>query len=252
MNDFLDLDQTLDCGQAFRWTKVDGIWQGIASGQKLSVKQDNIEPIKENPFWSHYFDLDTDYLTIKNKLIRISPIMELAINFSPGIRILNQDPWEMVISFILSQYNNISRIKSMVNNLCQITNPTTLNFPTPNQLLALNPEKLNSLKFGFRDKYVLDGARKINEGRVDLEYIKTLSIEEAEKELEKIVGVGKKVAACILLFGFHRFDSFPVDIWIKRAMDKWFDGQTGEKVFGPYAGIAQQYLFNFIRNGLNT
>ncbi|MDD4083812.1 MAG: DNA glycosylase [Sphaerochaetaceae bacterium] len=247
----LSLKQTLDCGQAFRWNCIDEInqtWTGIASMQTLTVSQNNLKVIEKSPFWSHYFDLEQDYDSIRNELSKISPIMEKACQYSPGIRILNQDPWEILISFILSQYNNISRIKQMVNNLCKLTNPETLLFPSPKQILEINKEDLQSLKFGFRDKYVLDGAIKIDSGEVNLEEIKNMEIKDAEKELMKIKGIGKKVSSCILLFGFHRLESFPVDVWIKRAMDNWFEGKEGEQVFGPYAGIAQQYLFNYIRN----
>ena len=247
----LSLKQTLSCGQAFRWNCIDEInetWTGIASNRTLTVSQNNLEVIEKNPFWSHYFDLEQDYESIRKELSKISPIMKKACQYSPGIRILNQDPWEILISFILSQYNNISRIKQMVNNLCKLTNPETLLFPTPKQILEINPEELQTLKFGFRDKYVLDGAMKINSGEINLEEIQNMKIEDAEKELMKIKGIGKKVSSCILLFGFHRLESFPVDVWIKRAMDNWFDGKAGDQVFGSFAGIAQQYLFNYIRN----
>ena len=247
----LSLKQTLDCGQAFRWNcidKVNDTWTGIASNQTLTISQNNLKVIERSPFWAHYFDLEQDYSSIKEELSKKSPIMEKACQFSPGIRILNQDPWEILISFILSQYNNISRIKQMVENLCKLTNPRTLLFPTPKQILGINNEDFQSLKFGFRDKYVLDGAEKIYSGKIKLEEINTMKIEDAEKELMKINGIGKKVSSCILLFGFHRLESFPVDVWIRRVMDNWCEGKDGKDVFGDYAGIAQQYLFNYIRN----
>jgi len=251
INKSLSLKQTLDCGQAFRWNCIDeknDTWTGMASTQTLTVSQVNLSIIEKSPFWSHYFDLEQDYSSIKRELSEISPIMEKACQYSPGIRILNQDPWEILVSFILSQYNNISRIKQMVENLCKLTNPKTLLFPTPKQILEISNKDFQSLKFGFRDKYVLDGALQIYSGKINLEEIKTMEIKEATKELMKIKGIGKKVSSCILLFGFHRLESFPIDVWIKRAMDNWFDGKDGEALFGPFAGIAQQYLFNYIRN----
>ena len=256
LNDF-DLAETLDCGQAFRWKEDEyGGFDGIVEDKVCHIKKNEnkyiLENCSENDFlnlWWDYFDLNTDYGQIK-KILSQNETMAKACKFSPGIRILRQKPWETLCSFIISQNNNIKRIKGIIERLCQTYGNEIeegfFTFPSADTLAALEPDDLSELRAGFRARYIIDAARKVSSGEVDLEKVAKLPTEEAAKELMKIIGVGQKVADCTLLFGFGRIDCFPKDVWIKRAMTYLFpDGLPSEAV--PYSGIAQQYIFNYVR-----
>ena len=250
LRDF-DLTATLECGQCFRWDKQpDGSYRGIAGRRVLCITENHLEEAGKDPFWRVYFDLDRDYAAIRDELAQVDPILAKAAAFAPGIRILQQDPWEALCSFIISQNNNIPRIKGIVARLCQAFGEKTasgiLCFPTPDRLARENEEALACLRCGFRARYILDAARKVAGGQIDLESLRTQPLAKAREQLMTIVGVGPKVADCALLYGLHRLDAFPMDVWMKRAMKEWFPGKQPED-FGPYAGIAQQYLFHYIR-----
>ncbi len=255
--DNFDLEQTLDCGQAFRWNKIsDDTWQGVAFNRllKLSFKNKVITLYNTSiddytSLWHNYFDLERDY----NKIISIisaDEVLKNAAAQNSGIRILQQDPWEALCSFIISQNNNIPRIKGIIERLCQNFGEEIVSgfytFPSADVLAKLKVENLAEIKSGFRAKYIIDGAQKYSSGQINLEIIKNSDIDTARNELMKIKGVGTKVADCTLLFGFGRIDALPKDVWIKRAISDYFDGSFPECAL-PYAGIAQQYLFNFIR-----
>lgn len=255
----LDLGETLDCGQSFRWKdNGDGSFTGVAYEKLVTVSIQNgdlhIENTTEQDFekiWRKYFDLDLDYDSIRESIGKIHPVLKEASSYAPGIRILQQEPWEALCTFIISQNNNIKRIKGIVDRLCvsfgnKIGDTEFYTFPKPEILAKLIPDDLAPLRAGFRNKYIIDASRKVASGEVDLEKCRNVPYDEARAELCKIKGVGNKVADCTLLFGMHRIEAFPIDVWMRRAMEKLFPNMTGED-FGEYAGIAQQYIFHYAR-----
>lgn len=253
----LDLEQTLDCGQSFRWEKQnDGSFSGVAFGKYVNISLDGTDMIIKNAapddekIWRDYFDLELDYGKIRGDISKLHPVLEDAARYAPGIRILRQEPYEALCTFIISQNNNIKRIKGIVARLCESfgdeIDEGVYTFPTAERLAELTPDDLAPLRAGFRNRYIIDSAKKVASGEVDLELCKTADYETARAELMKITGVGVKVADCTLLFGMHRVEAFPVDVWMKRAMEKLFPGMTAND-FGEYAGIAQQYIFHYSR-----
>ena len=255
----LDLGETLDCGQSFRWRdNGDGSFTGVAYEKLVTVsirdKDLHIENTTEQDFekiWRNYFDLDLDYDSIRSSIGEIHPVLKEASAYAPGIRILRQEPWEALCTFIISQNNNIKRIKGIVDRLCttfgnKIGDTDFYTFPKPEILAELTPDDLAPLRAGFRNKYIIDASQKVASGEVDLEKCRNVPYDEAQAELCKIKGVGNKVADCTLLFGMHRIEAFPIDVWMRRAMEKLFPNMTGED-FGDYAGIAQQYIFHYAR-----
>ena len=253
----LDLEQTLDCGQSFRWTKQDdGSFSGVAFGKYVNISLDGTDMIIKNAdeqdrgLWRGYFDLDLDYGKIREGISAIHPVLTEAAKYAPGIRILRQEPYEALCTFIISQNNNIKRIKGIVGRLCESFGDEieegVYAFPTAEKLASLTPEDLAPLRAGFRNRYIIDSAKKVASGEVDLDLCRTAGYEAARAELMKITGVGVKVADCTLLFGMHRIEAFPIDVWMKRAMEKLFPGMTAAD-FGEYAGIAQQYIFHYSR-----
>ena len=253
-----DLAQTLDCGQAFRWSeREDGSFEGDFLNEHLVISEirdgeflfHGITEEKFHSVWKDYFDFDTDYSAIIERLSEDETLAK-ACRFAPGIRILRQDAWEALCSFIISQNNNIPRIQGIVSRLCEGFGEDTGNgfsFPAAERLSKLEPDDLAPLRAGFRARYIIDAARKCAEGSVDLEKLKTAPIEDARKELMTITGVGAKVAECTLLYGLHRMEAFPIDVWMKKALKDEFAGITPE-MLGHTAGIAQQYIFHYTRN----
>ena len=253
----LDLRETLDCGQCFRWSEQsDGSFCGIVRGRFAQVRMDGNSLIldgaeeSDRMMWRDYFDLDLDYGKVKRELSALHPVLAQAARFAPGIRILNQEPFEALISFIISQNNNIKRIAGIVDRLCenfgQEIKAGRFAFPTAERLASLSLDDLAPIRAGFRHRYIIDAAQKVADGTVDLESLRYLPYDEARAELMKITGVGVKVADCVLLYGLHRLDGFPLDVWMKRAMAALFPDLT-PKDFGQYAGIAQQYIFHYSR-----
>lgn len=253
----LDLEQTLDCGQSFRWEKQDdGSFSGVAFDKYVNISLDGTDMIIKNAveadreLWFDYFDLALDYGKIRKDISEIHPVLKEAAKYAPGIRILRQEPYEALCTFIISQNNNIKRIKGIVARLCESFGDEiedgVYGFPTAERLAELTPDDLAPLRAGFRNRYIIDSAKKVASGEVDLELCKTADYETSRAELMKITGVGVKVADCTLLFGMHRVEAFPVDVWMKRAMEKLFPGMTSAD-FGEYAGIAQQYIFHYSR-----
>lgn len=169
--------------------------------------------------------------------------MSKACKFAGGIRLLRQDSWECLISFIISQNNNIPRIKGIIDRLCENYGC----FPTALEMSKETPDSLGYLRSGFRAKYLCDAANMVSSGNIDLKDVAAAPIDEARAALKKIKGVGPKVAECVLLFGMHRTDAFPIDVWIKRVLAEYYP--NGFPAFAKEnAGIAQQYLFHYIRN----
>ena len=191
-------------------------------------------------------------IMIINDLSLSDTVFSNIISEVSGIRILNQQPWETLCSFIISQNNNIPRIKGIIERLCgNFGNKICdfneyYSFPSAETISKLNDNELSILRAGFRTKYIIDAAKKVAEREVDLESLENIDIEEARKELMKIHGVGPKVADCTLLYGIHRFEAFPMDVWMKRAMKKLYPG-LDSSVFGKFAGVAQQYIFHYSR-----
>lgn len=255
------LAETLDCGQAFRWQPLEGnpqVWQGVALGRSLCVEsrgstlafyctQEEFDAV-----WSPYFDLQTDYDSLRAQLSAMSPVLAQAASFAPGIRLLRQDPWEALCSFIISQNNNIPRIKGIIARLCEGWGPAIPGcsqhaFPGPEALARETVEGLAPLRAGFRAKYLIDAAQKVAGGVVDLGRIAVEDVDFGRAALQKINGVGPKVAECALLYGFHRTECFPLDVWMKRAMKELLPTFTPND-FGQAAGLAQQFIFHYIRH----
>lgn len=246
----LSLRDTLPSGQCFRFSECDGVWTVKAGVGKdvrvLNVTQDDLSPITGDPFWSNFFDLGTDYEGMKAEFSAISPFMAKACEYAPGIRILNQDPWEALCSFVVSQNNNIKRIMGIISRMCDFYGNG--GFPTVESLVDAREDDLRMLGLGFRAPYIVNTARAVYDGSIDLEGLKKMDIDAARAMLMRVKGIGPKVADCALLFGCHRLDCFPMDVWMKRVMAECFPGQD-KSIFGPCAGVAQQYLFHYARTG---
>ncbi len=258
LTDF-DLKQTLECGQCFRWKPLPDLsnaYTGVVKKHWCTIIQNKTElifqhttPEEFDSVWCHYFDLNRDYAAIKS-ILGADPVLKQAISFAPGIRVLNQQPWEALCSFIISQNNNIKRIQGIIERLCEQYGEPLENgyfaFPTPQQLAVLEIDDLVELRCGFRAKYILDAARKVTSGEVNLEKAKLLTVQESQQMLTQIYGVGPKVAQCAMLYGLEKTECLPIDVWIKRALEHLFPNGLPEFVL-PWAGIAQQYLFHYVR-----
>lgn len=255
-----DLAQTLDCGQSFRWKKKETdndvcAWHGIACGKYLEVQQTekNLQFLCTrddfNSIWQKYFDLNTDYNEIRETLSNESKVLKEAAQFAPGIRILRQEPWEALASFLISQNNNIPRIKGIIERFAELCGEKIENgyaFPQVEVVANMTVEDLAPIRAGFRAKYIIAAAKAVTSGEVDFKKIEENDIEFGREELQKICGVGPKVAECVLLYGFHKTEAFPIDVWMKRAMETLFPNKSPED-FGKNAGLAQQYIFHYSR-----
>lgn len=253
-----DIGLSLDCGQAFRWKKNEnGIWHGVVGKNALDVEQKDGEirfyDTSEEDFekvWKKYFDLTRDYKKITESFSTDEYLAKATDEFY-GIRVLNQEPWETVCSFIISQNNNIPRIKGIIDRFCENFGEKISGsdhaFPSAEKIADLEAEDLSVLRAGFRAKYILDAARKISAGEVDFERIFSSPIEDGRTELMKISGVGPKVAECALLYAFEKTQAFPIDVWVKRILCELYPNGLPECI-GEYGGIAQQYLFHWRRN----
>jgi len=214
------------------------------------------DPLSFDILWKVYFDFERDYELIKKIFTRDAVLLK-AIEFCGGIRVLRQPRWETLCSYIISQNNNIPRIKSLINKMCDsFGNPVKRpdgtfgeyhSFPDPEALSKLSAYDLEKLGFGYRAPYVVCAAQAVASGELNLDAVAELPIDEARAELRKLTGVGPKVAECSLLYGFGREEAFPVDTWIKTVMSEFYPSGLPEFV-KPYAGIAQIYLFHYIRN----
>lgn len=249
----LDLKQTLFCGQCFRFRAIgENEFDGFAGDKyvRLTQKEDGIvidAPEKDFSFWEEYFDLKLDYSFLLEQFGRDETLKAACKNRK--IRVLKQLPFETLISFIISQNNNIKRITGIIDRLCEQFGEKTefgYAFPEPRALAGLSEENLAPLRAGFRAKYIIDAANKVSSGEVNFEKIGLLSDDEAREALKTIKGVGDKVADCVLLFGLYRTSAVPKDVWIKRVNAYYYPEGLPECV-GNYAGIAQQYLFDYAR-----
>lgn len=269
-------DHVFDCGQCFRWERnADGSYTGMAFSRPVTISykenlgQLQIEGASRDDFasvWCEYLDLNRDYGTIKKELARDDEVMAKAIEYGSGIRILNQEKWETLLSFIISQNNNIPRIKKCIESLSQqlgevageYRGKTWYNMPTPEALAAATEEDLAPCRLGYRSKYLLSVGKQVAEdGLESLEKLASpaLSSDDTVEGLRHYMGVGPKVANCISLFAMGRIDSFPIDVWVKRVMSQLYGidesnlkgmQQYARDHFGQWGGIAQQYLFYYI------
>lgn len=255
--DGFSLADTLECGQCFRFVKnPDKSYSGVALGRGVTLWQDSgrlfATGFNERLFaceYRSYFALDVDYAAI-HALFEEDAVLMKAVEFAPGIRVLRQPLFETLISFILSQNNNIKRIGGIIERLCEKFGERleggVFDFPTPEALAGKACSDLAELRCGYRDAYVLDAAERWAKGVIDRDVVMHAPLADARRELARIKGVGPKVADCVLLFGAARYDAFPEDVWIKRAMGELFPGGLPEPI-KPYAGIAQQYIYHFAR-----
>lgn len=260
-----DLKQIFDCGQAFRFVQDGEGYTGVALGRVLHVSMQGTSLVladttceEAQQKWLPYFDVERDYAAVQSHF-RDDPVMQQAMDFGQGIRLLCQPAWEMVVTFLFSQRNNIPRIRSLVEGLCAVCGQKLsyrgkdyFDFPTPGQVAQAGLDALAPVRAGYRAPYVYDAACRVASGEFSLEKVAQLPTNEARQKLMELKGVGVKVADCILLFGYGRFDAFPVDVWMERAIRVLYGKQDFHpEQFGPYCGIAQQYLFYYARqNGL--
>lgn len=257
--------RVFDCGQCFRFDIANGVIDGIALGKRIKISQDKdtvtmigISSAEYSAIWQKYLDLDEDYGAINDDILKkfgkYNDTIHKAINAAAGIRILRQDHWEALCSFIISQNNNIPRIKKIISDMSRALGEEFLSmgekcyaFPTPEAIVSAGTDALTELKMGFRARYVMDAARRVLDGSTDLKAIEEMSFEDGEKYLMEICGVGKKVADCTLLYGYHKTKAFPIDVWIRRVLDKYYPDGIDLSYLGDFAGIAQQYLFFYER-----
>lgn len=268
--DHFNLKKTFECGQCFRWDEVGkDEFIGVVDGKVIHIKEEDgvftfYDTDKEyfDSFLMEYFDFSLDYNEIDKKISTDDHIKK-CIEYGKGIRILKQDLFETIISFIISANNNIPRIKKIIGAICEkygneidYKGNKYYSFPTYEDLKDVTKEEFHELKMGFRDKYLVDAIHKINSGEIDLDKLTNMPTLEAKKELMKIKGVGEKVSDCILLFSLKRLELCPMDVWVKRIFENRYglSDLTFENGFnlaksnwGEYAGIAQQYLFYYER-----
>jgi N-glycosylase/DNA lyase len=264
-----DAAAIFECGQCFRWNADErGDYTGVAHGRVLTGSRDGERVIirerggtNRNPaLWREYFDLDTDYAAIRGGFSH-DPHLARASEFGAGIRILRQEPWEALCSFIISQCNNIPRIKKIIETLCSLcgdqiggadgeSSEKYFAFPSAEVVAGKTETELAPLRSGYRAPYILAAAEEVASGRLDLAELAAEPIDAAMKALKSLPGVGEKVASCAALFGLHMLDAFPVDTWMKKAMSRHYENGFDPKQFSPYAGLAQQYLFYYERSGV--
>ena len=255
----LDIVKTFECGQCFRWNADGkGVYTGVVRGYPARVWTDGGEVFLRSDapeaLWRDYFDLSRNYAEISR--FDAGEYLDRCVQYGMGIRILRQEPWEVLCSFIISQCNNIKRIKGIVERLCENCGDELLfegqqfyGFPGPEKLACLLPEDLSCLRCGYRSAYLIDAARSVCSGETDLQSLISASAADAKKALLKIRGVGEKVANCVVLFGLYHMEAFPIDVWIKRALKEHFPKDFDPACLGKYAGLAQQYIFYYARSG---
>ena len=267
VKDFM-LSQTLECGQCFHFTKVgEEEYLVSAHNRLLHISQQDNELVFHNAtseevetIWLHYFDLKRDYSAIKSRLMSMDDKLHPAINEMWGVRILNQDFFETLISFIISQNQQIPRIKQIVAALSAACGKELSEgmhaFPGPEEILAIGEDGVKACKAGFRSAYIIDACQKVVDGVINEEELRSMSYEDCIAKLKEIKGVGDKVANCVALFSLGKRSAFPVDVWIKRIMESiYFTEETPVQViqsfatehFGEFGGYAQQYLFYYAR-----
>lgn len=263
------LPHIFENGQCFRWEKTyDDTYIIVAKDRVIEIKRVHDDLIIHNSniddfenIWIEYFDFERDYDSLKESL-KLDEYLTNAINFGHGLRILNQDPLEMIISFIISSNNRIPMIKRAINNISEkfgekieYNGKNYYLFPSLEKLSKISISEFRECSTGFRDKYLFNTINMINENN-NIEYIINLSDNECHKELQKFSGIGSKVSDCIMLFSMKKYSAFPVDVWVKRAMMKFYVAPDtslknirdfGRNLFKDLSGFAQQYLFYYVR-----
>lgn len=267
-----DAKHIFECGQCFRWTKnEDGSYTGIAFGKVLNVRSDyekgivildntNLKDFRD--IWFDYFDLGRDYGAIKRELAK-DPVLDMAIKHGKGIRILKQEPWELLISYIISANNSIPMISRSIGLLSemygrkiQYKGNLYYAFPSSSELHEADMEGLSLCRAGFRCKYIYQAVRMIYEGKIRLDETAEKDIDSVREILMEIPGVGPKVADCIMLFSMQKYEAYPVDVWVSRVTEYFFFGRNvkmkeiqnfAAEKFGGLAGFAQEYLFYYAR-----
>ncbi len=260
----INIEKIAESGQCFRMTKnSDGSYGLIHNGRYLRIltrdDKDAYEFICDKKtyedVWRRYFDMDTDYGIIEDMADPEDDYLRNAIEYGRGIRILRQDAWEMLISFIISQRKSIPAIRTSIEKICRLCGTRIEGekeelyaFPTPQQIDALTEEELLTCSVGYRGKYIKAAAQAVVSKEIELEKINECDDMSLKDNLLRIYGVGEKVAGCIMLFGYHRLDAFPVDVWIKRAMDEQYPNGFPHHKYRGCSGIMQQYIFFYIRH----
>ncbi|MBE6581656.1 MAG: DNA-3-methyladenine glycosylase 2 family protein [Ruminococcaceae bacterium] len=261
-----DLDLIFDCGQSFRFVKSsDCSYSGIAFGKAVDFIQDDdkitIVGADECDFesiWKSYLALDIDYSALRDEIVSSRPddeVLKNAMEFGSGIRLLRQEKWETLCSFIISQNNNIPRIRSLVESLSREYGDKIesysvgdfYSFPSAERVAEIGIDKLRALKVGFRAPYIHDAATKVASGEIDLDALDKLPTDELLNALMSIKGVGLKVASCVALFAYGRLDCFPIDVWVKRVLEKYYPDGFDHTALPNTAGLVQQYLFYYER-----
>ena len=275
-----NIKQVLECGQCFRWEKISNnnyiivayrrVIEVVQNGDDVTIYNTNLKDFEE--IWKDYFDLNTEYAPLKDELAK-DELLSKSVDFGYGIRILNQEPFEILISFIVSARNSIPAIMKTIKKISEkwgdkieYKGNTYYAFPTPEQIKNAQLEEIKETGASFRSKYILDTIARVNEALenpdneevniYNLDHIKSLTTDECHTALQKFMGVGAKVADCIMLFSMNKKSAFPVDVWIKRAMIHFYLAPDvslnkirvfGRDKFGELAGLAQQYLFYYAR-----
>ena len=258
-----DIRHICDCGQCFRFLPFEGGYLGVAYGRPIYMENSSdgvslhCSQSEFDTVWKDFFDLDTDYAVIAQALPK-DGFTSAAVEFGRGLRILRQEPWEALCSFIISQCNNIPRIQSIIDRLCRLfgeeiewRGQTLYTFPSAERLAQCTSEDLAPLRCGYRAPYIISAAKTVAACGSYFEELADLPTPEARKKIMELEGVGPKVADCFLLFGLHKLDAFPVDTWMKKAA-VYYGGKFDPSLFGEYAGIAQQYIFYYARSGKGT
>jgi N-glycosylase/DNA lyase len=247
--------QIANSGQCFRMSEIaSDVWEVNAFDRRLLIRQEkerhsyifecSSEEFRE--IWFDYFDMGRDYGEIKANIRAIGdPYLAAAVDYGYGIRILRQDLWETIVTFLISQQNNIPRIKNIIAKLCR---PYDGRFPTPTLLSQYTERDFLALGLGYRAGYLQNIVKAAVDGDLDFQKLKSMSSFEAANFLKRFNGIGNKVANCIALFGLHRVDAFPIDVWIKRIIDEQYGGNFDRSRFSEYAGIVQQYMFFYQRS----
>lgn len=256
--------QICESGQCFRMEEMqDGRYRVIAGNRYLELEQQgkvvrfDCSEVEYQNFWRHYFDIETDYGVIAAQINPNDRYLTAAVQTAWGVRILNQDLWEMIVTFLISQQNNIVRIRRCIKNICEAygETKTTSNgvsyyaFPTPEALARLEEDDLMVCNLGYRSKYVVRTAKAVASGEVDLEWIGSLNYQKARTELLKLFGVGEKVADCICLFALHHLDAFPVDTHIRQVLEQHYKRGFPNRRYKGIRGIMQQYIFYYELHG---
>ncbi len=259
--DDFDLEKIFECGQCFRWNRdAGGDYTGVAMGKAARIREAGgsifISGTAEDfeSVWYDYFDLAKNYSELRKSLC-VDDYMTMATEYGAGIRILNQDRWEALCSFIISQCNNIPRIKKIVETLCSLYGePTVLDgdvyysFPDASRIALLEESDLAPLRSGYRAPYIIGAARAVDSGALDLDALSGATLEDASRALKTLNGVGDKVANCAILFSLRIEDAFPIDVWMKKAIKEHYGGKLDTSVFGGHSGLAQQYMFYYQRS----